>query len=80
MQEIGAQARDLAEGLGSQIKEGAQEAMHQVSTSAVQLARQGREAGGQLEKTLEDAIREKPLQAVLIAAGIGMLVGLLLKK
>jgi ElaB/YqjD/DUF883 family membrane-anchored ribosome-binding protein len=54
--------------------------MHQVSASAAQLSRQGLAAADQLEKTLEDAIREKPLQAVLIAAGIGMLVAFLWKK
>jgi len=80
VQEIGAQAREWAEGVGSQIKEGAQEAMHQVSASAAQLSKQGRAAAGQLEMTVEDAIREKPLQAVLVAAGVGMLVGLLWRK
>jgi ElaB/YqjD/DUF883 family membrane-anchored ribosome-binding protein len=80
VQEMGAQARDWAEEVGGQIKEGAQGAMRQVSTSAAQLSEQGREAMGQLEKTLEESIRNRPLQAVLIAAGIGMLVGLLWRK
>ena len=79
-QEMGAQVRDWAQEKGSQIKEGAQEAMQQVGTSASQLADLGRETMGQLEEGLEDRIRNKPLQSVLIAAGAGMLLGLLWKR
>ena len=79
-QEMGAQVRDWAQEKGSQIKEGAQEAMQQVGTSASQLADLGRETMGQLEEGLEDRIRNKPLQSVLIAAGVGMLLGLIWKR
>ena len=41
---------------------------------------QGRQQVEAVEHTIEDAIRAKPLQSVLMAAGIGMLLGLLLKK
>jgi len=54
--------------------------MQQVGTSASQLADLGRETMGQLGEGLEDRIRSKPLQSVLIAAGVGMLVGLLWKR
>jgi ElaB/YqjD/DUF883 family membrane-anchored ribosome-binding protein len=63
-----------------QIKEGAQEAMQQVGTSVSQLADKSRETIGQLEEGLEDRIRSKPLQSVLIAAGVGMLLGLIWKR
>ncbi len=79
-QEVGAQARDWAQEKGSQIKEGAQEAMQQVGTSASQLATLSRDTMNQLEEGLEDRIRNKPLQSVLIAAGVGMLLGLLWKR
>src|SRR5882672_10477145 len=79
-QEMGAQVRDWAQEKGSQIKEGAQEALHQVGTSASQLAEMGRTTIDQLEGGLEDRIRSKPLQSVLIAAGAGMLLGLLWKR
>src|SRR5262249_34972411 len=80
VQEMGAQVRDWAQEKGSQIKEGAQEAMQQVSTSASQLAEMSRDTMNQLEEGLEDRIRSKPLQSVLIAAGVGMLLGLLWKR
>ena len=79
-QEMGAQVRDWAQEKGSQIKEGAQEAMQQVGTSVSQLADRGRETMGQLGEGLEDRIRSKPLQSVLIAAGVGMLLGLIWKR
>jgi len=54
--------------------------MHQVETVTSQLSDLSRTAMNQLEETLEDSIRRKPLQAVLIAAGAGMLLGLLWRK
>ena len=79
-QEFGTQVRDWTQEVGGQLKEGAQEAMRQAETSASQLSAQGREAVGQLEKTLEDYVRAKPLQSLIIAAGVGMMVALLWKK
>src|SRR5688572_19459755 len=80
VQEAGKQARDWAQETGNQLKEGAQEAMQQVGTVTSQLSDLGRTAMNQLEESLEDRIRSKPLQAVLIAAGAGMLFGLLWRK
>ena len=79
-QELGAQVRNWTQEVGGQLKEGAQEAMHQAGTSASQLSTQGREAVGQLEKTLEDYVRAKPLQSLMIAAGVGVVVALLWRK
>jgi len=79
-QEIGTQVRDWAQDVGGQLKEGAQEAMRQAGTSASQFSTQGREAVEQLEKSLEDYIRAKPLQSLMIAAGVGLVVGWLWKK
>jgi hypothetical protein len=52
----------------------------QAETSASQLSAQGCEAVGQLERTLEDYVRAKPLRSLLIAAGVGMMVALLWRK
>jgi ElaB/YqjD/DUF883 family membrane-anchored ribosome-binding protein len=78
--ELGMQVRDWAQDVGGQLKEGTQEAMRQVETSTSQLSAQGHEAVGQLEKTLEDYIRAQPLQSLLIAAGVGVVLGLLWRK
>jgi ElaB/YqjD/DUF883 family membrane-anchored ribosome-binding protein len=79
-QEIGTQVRDWAQDVGGQLKEGAQEAMRQAGASASQFSTQGREAVEQLEKSLEDYIRAKPLQSLMIAAGVGVVVGWLWRK
>lgn len=43
-------------------------------------SRQGRQQVAAVEHTLEDALRTKPVQSLLMAAGAGMLLTLLLKK
>jgi len=79
-QEKGEQARDWAQEKGHQLQRGAQQASRQVRASASQLPDMGSEAMDQFEESLEDQIRAKPLQSVLIAAGAGMLLGFLFRK
>ena len=79
-QEVGTQVRDWAQEKGNQLKKGAQDTMHQVEASASQLSDMGRTATEELEESLEDRIRYKPLQSVLVAAGVGILIGLLWRK
>lgn len=80
VQAVGGQARDWAQETGKQLQEGAQQAMQQIGTMTSQLSDLSRTAMHQLEETLEDRIRNKPLQSVLIAAGAGLLLGLLWRK
>ena len=42
--------------------------------------KEGREKAVQLEKGLENQIREYPLQSVILAAGVGFAAGYLLKR
>ena len=79
-QEVGAQVRDKAQEVGAQVRDKAQEMVRQGEETASDYYQQGRQQMEALENTLEDGIRAKPLQSVLIAAGMGMLLGLLLKK
>jgi ElaB/YqjD/DUF883 family membrane-anchored ribosome-binding protein len=72
---------------GTQVRERAQEAGAQVRDKAQEMVRQGAETasaayqqGGAVAHTLEDAIRAKPLQAMCIAAGVGLFLGVLVKK
>jgi ElaB/YqjD/DUF883 family membrane-anchored ribosome-binding protein len=52
----------------------------QVSETASASYAQGREKMGEMEQYLEDTIRTKPLQSVLLAAGVGLLIALLWKR
>jgi ElaB/YqjD/DUF883 family membrane-anchored ribosome-binding protein len=63
------QVRDRAEGLGAQAQE-----------TASEYYQQGREQALAWERVLEDRIREKPIQSLLVAGGIGLLLGLLWRR
>ena len=80
VQEVGAQVRDKAQEVGAQVRDKAQEASRQVAETASEYYQQGRQQMEAVEHTLEDGIRAKPLQSVLMAAGTGMLLTLLWKK
>jgi ElaB/YqjD/DUF883 family membrane-anchored ribosome-binding protein len=75
-QEIGQEVRDKVQDLSMQ----AQQLGTQVKETASQYYEQGREGLQELNKTLETQIREKPFQSLLIAGGVGLLFGLLLRR
>ena len=80
VQEAGAQVRDKAQEVGEQVRDKAQEASREVADTASEYYQQGRQQMEAVEHTLEDGIRAKPLQSLLMAAGAGMLLTLLWKK
>ena len=75
-QQVGQNLRDL----GSQVRDQAREKYNQLSDQARDYYEQGRQKATEWEQGLEGYIQEKPLQAVLIAAGVGVLLGLLWKR
>src|SRR4029434_8517272 len=86
-QEAGAQIRDRAQEVGAQVRDKAQEMVHQGQEMVRQGAetasdyyQQGRQQVQAAEHTLEADIRAKPVQSILIAAGLGMFLALLMKK
>ena len=77
-QESGAQGHDRTQEAGTQGRDRNQEgARHGEETASSQ---QSREQMAAVENSLEDAIRAKPLQSVLMAAGLGMLMAFLFRK
>jgi ElaB/YqjD/DUF883 family membrane-anchored ribosome-binding protein len=75
-QQVGQNLRDL----GSQVRDAAKEKYDQYTDQARAYVDQGREAAQEWEHTLESYMQEKPLQALAIAAGVGLLLGLLWKR
>ena len=75
-QQVGQNLRDL----GGQVRDQAREKYNQLSDQAQEYYEQGRQKAQEWEEGLESYIQEKPLQAVLIAAGVGVLLGLLWKR
>lgn len=74
--EVGQNLRDI----GGQVRDAANEKYGQLRDQAVGYYNQGRETAQQWEQGLEDYVQEKPVQAILIAAGVGLLLGLLWKR
>lgn len=71
--------RDTQE-LGKIGKELAGDAADFISKNAGEYYKQGVQEARKMEKSIEGKIKEKPLQAVLIAAGIGLVLGALWKR
>ena len=87
MGEMAGQLRDTAQQVGQQVRERAQQVRDQASEKYEQLRDQaseyydmGRQRAEQLEGDLENYVREQPVKSLLIAAGVGLLLGILWKK
>lgn len=61
-------------------REKAQQVMGQVRDRAGAYYQQGREKAADYEQRVEEMVREQPMKAVLIAAGVGLLLGVLLRR
>jgi ElaB/YqjD/DUF883 family membrane-anchored ribosome-binding protein len=74
--EVSENLRDL----GGQVRDAARDKYEQLSGEAQAYYTQGRDMAQEWEQGIESYVREKPLQAVLIAAGVGLLLGALWKR
>ncbi len=66
--------------LGGQVKEAATEQYENLRSQATDYYEQSRERAQEWEQSLESYVQEKPIQSILIAAGVGMLLGILWKR
>jgi len=72
------QAKEVTEDLqkmGGTIREAAQEKLGQVGERASEYCEQGRDKVHGIACACEQFIRQKPLTSVLLAAGVGLLLG-----
>jgi ElaB/YqjD/DUF883 family membrane-anchored ribosome-binding protein len=74
--QVGQNLRDM----GTQARDMASERYNQLRDQAQNYYDQGRQRATEWEQGVESYVKEKPLQAVLIAAGVGVLLGLLWKR
>ena len=66
--------------MGTQVRDVASQKYDQLRSQATDYYQQGRERATEWEQSLEAYVHEKPIQAVLMAAGVGVLLGLLWKR
>jgi ElaB/YqjD/DUF883 family membrane-anchored ribosome-binding protein len=74
------QATDKLRDLGGQVRDAATDKYNEARDTAKHYMDEGRAAAEEWEQSIEGYVQNKPLQAVLIAAGVGLLVGLLWKR
>ena len=73
MQHVGTQVKETVQDMGTQAKEA-------IQAAGPQIYEQGRESFEDLSQALETQIRTRPVQALLIAGGVGVLLGLLWRR
>jgi ElaB/YqjD/DUF883 family membrane-anchored ribosome-binding protein len=83
-QDVGTYVKETAQHIGSQVKETMQDmgtqAKETMQAAGTQVYEQGRDSLQDLNRTIEGQIRARPLQALLVAGGIGVLLGLLWRR
>jgi ElaB/YqjD/DUF883 family membrane-anchored ribosome-binding protein len=84
MQNVGTQVKETVQEMGTYVKETAQDmgtqAKEAMQAAGTQVYEQGRESLQDLNRTIEGQIHQRPLQALLVAGGIGVLLGLLWRR
>ncbi len=80
MRETAQQVQDNLRNLGSQVRDTATDQYGQMRDQATQYYEQGRQRATEMEQSLEQYVHEKPIQSLLIAAGVGLVLGVLWKR
>ena len=76
--QLGKQAKEMAEdiqGIGRTVRDAAQEKFGQASERAAEYGEQARDQLHGVACACEQYVRERPLRSILMAAGIGWLLG-----
>jgi len=61
--------------LGSAVRDTVQEKAEQLRAGVTDSAREGLDTVQQVESTFAQYVREQPLKSILIAAGVGLVLG-----
>jgi ElaB/YqjD/DUF883 family membrane-anchored ribosome-binding protein len=84
IQNVGTQVKETVQAAGTQVKDTVQDmgtqAKETMQAAGTQVYEQGRESLQDLNRTIEGQIRQRPLQALLVAGGIGVLFGILWQR
>ena len=77
---VDAPGHDKPQTLGAQMQHVGTQVKETMQAAGTQVYEQGRESLQDLNRTIEAQIRERPIQALLVAGGIGALLGLLWRR
>src|SRR3954465_3471690 len=80
LRETAGQVGENLRNLGSQARDTATQQYEQLRQQAGDYYEQGRQRAQEMEQNLEQYVQEKPIQALLMAAGVGLLLGILWKR
>jgi ElaB/YqjD/DUF883 family membrane-anchored ribosome-binding protein len=74
------QLRDKAASMAGNIRDAATEQYEHLRDTASEYYDQGRRKAQEWQQGLEEYVQEQPIKSLLIAAGVGMLLGILWKR
>ncbi len=80
LRDSASQVQENLRNLGGQVRTAATEQYDQFRQQATDYYEQGRARAEEFEQNLEQYVQQKPVQSLLIAAGVGMLLGILWKR
>jgi ElaB/YqjD/DUF883 family membrane-anchored ribosome-binding protein len=80
LRETAGQVQQGIRDMGSQVRDAAGEKFDELRQQANEYYEQGRQRATEWEQGLEQYVQDKPIQSLLIAAGVGMLLGVLWKR
>ena len=74
------QAKEAASNVASKISDAATQSYEHFRDTASEYYQQGREKAQHWQEEIENYVQEQPIKAMLMAAGVGMLLGILWKR
>jgi ElaB/YqjD/DUF883 family membrane-anchored ribosome-binding protein len=80
LRETAAEVKENLRDIGTQVRDQATQRYEEMRDQASQYYEEGRRRAMEMEQTLEQYVQEKPIQSLLIAAGVGMLLGMIWKR
>ncbi|TDI42627.1 MAG: DUF883 domain-containing protein [Acidobacteria bacterium] len=80
IRELGNMAREVAQEKLDDARQAAADAVETGRQRATELYGQGREKAEELEEQVVDYVRKKPIKSMLIAGGVGLLLGMVLSS
>ncbi len=80
LKESAQQVSENLRNIGSQARDAANEKFSDLKQQANEYYDQSRERAHEWEQGLEQYVQDKPIQSLLIAAGVGLVLGMLWKR